>query len=181
MPPGDSQLLNDFEHEDPGQIRLLTVDYWLAARFSTVAKSLGDRYQDTTAGAHNPETTYFCNIDPEGEQNLRPDLFLPDDQAMRPSYEAELWLGQQDKIDVVQVDEHGVFLIREDADGQHAVRLGATLDAVIANPDYPKMFGLHGRLGQVLAGIDCQRGSIGAGLQSYRGAGGERPKPCSDR
>jgi len=156
MPPGDSHILSFFQHEDPGQIRLLTVDYWLAARFAAVVKSLGDRYQDTTTGAQNPETTYFCNIDPDGEQNLRPDLFLPDDESMRLRYEAELWLGQQPDIGVVQVDQHGVFLIREDADGQHADRLGATLDAAIANPDYPKMFGLHGRLGQVLTDVDSK-------------------------
>jgi hypothetical protein len=154
MPPGDSHLLNVFEHEDPGQIRLLTVDYWLAARFATVVKALGDKYQDTAARAHNPETIYFCNIDPDGEENRRPDLFLPDDETMRLRYEAELWLGQQEKIDIVQVDQNGVFLIRKDADGQHVERLGATLEAAIANPDYSKMFMLHGRLGQVLAGID---------------------------
>ncbi|HYN78365.1 MAG TPA: tubulin-like doman-containing protein [Lamprocystis sp. (in: g-proteobacteria)] len=156
MAAGQDRLLQVFEHEDPGQIRLLTVDYWLAARFSTVVKALGDRYQATTAGALNPDTTYFCNIDPDGEQGLRPDLFLPDDGTMRLRYEAELWLGQQPGIDVVQVDDNGVFLIRQDADGRHAEPLGPTLEAAIASPNYPKMFGLHGRVGAALSGFDRQ-------------------------
>jgi hypothetical protein len=155
-PAGQDALLAVFEHDDPTQIRLLTVDYWLAARFATVVKSLGDRYQQTAESAGNSETTYFCNIDTDGEKGLRPDLFLPDDATLRLRYEAELWLGQQPGIGVVQVDQHGVFLIQEDADGRHVEGLGATQEAAVANPDYGKMFLLHGRLGQILANFGRQ-------------------------
>lgn len=154
---GQDRRLEVFEHDDPKQIRLLTVDYWLAARFASVVKTLGDRYRETTQGALNPDTIYFCNIDPDGEQGLRPDLFLPDDATLRLRYEAELWLGQQSGIGVVQVGQNGVFLIREDADGRHSDALGASLDAAVANPDYGKMFLLHGRLGQVLSGHGRQQ------------------------
>ncbi len=157
MSAGQDRLLQVFEHDDPGQIRLLTLDYWLAARFSTVVKALGDRYQTTAAGASNADTTYFCNIDPDGEQGLRPDLFLPDDATMRLRYEAELWLGRQAGVDVVQVDDNGVFLIRRDADGDHAEPLGRTLELAISNPDYLKMFGLHGCIGTALDGYDRQQ------------------------
>ncbi|WP_295390450.1 tubulin-like doman-containing protein [uncultured Thiodictyon sp.] len=157
LPAGDNRLLEVFDHDDPGQIRLLTIDYWLAARFATVVKALGDRYQETTQGARNPDTIYFCNIDPPGEQGLRPDVFLPDDATLRLRYAAELWLGQHSDIGAVLVDEHGVFLIYEDTDGRHAEPLGLTLEDAIAGPDYGKMFMLHARLGQALAGIGRQR------------------------
>jgi hypothetical protein len=151
------RVLEVFEHDDPSQIRLLTMDYWLAARFATVVKTLADKYKGTTAGAQNTDTTYFCNIDPDGEQGLRPSLFLPDDAEMRLRYEAELWLGQQPGIEVVCVDQNGVSLIRQDQDGRHSDLLGKSLDDALASPDYAKMFGLHGRLGAALVGFDRQR------------------------
>jgi hypothetical protein len=158
LPAGQDHLLHVFEHEDPGQIRLLTVDYWLAARFASVIKALGDRYQETSNYTKNPDTIYFCNIDPEGEQGRRPDLFLPNDATLRLRYEAELWLGRQPDIGVVEVDTHdAVFLIHEDNDGRHPEILGASLDAAIGSPDYNKMFMLHGHLGQTIAAFDRQR------------------------
>lgn len=150
MPAGQGRVLDVFEHDDQGQIRLLTVDYWLAARFATVVKTLNDKYQSTTTDTRNTETTYFCNIDQDGEQGLRPDLFLPDDETMRLRYEAELWLGQQPDIGIVTVDENGVFLIRQDADGRRPELLGQTIEATIASPDHSKMFSLHARLSAAL-------------------------------
>lgn len=154
---GQDRLLEVFEHDDPGQIRLLTIDYWMAARFATVVKSLADKYQATMTENRNPDTRYFCNIDPDGEEARRPDLLLPGDATLRRRYEAELWLGQQSGIDLVRVDDNGVFLIRRDADGEHPELLGADLEAAVAAPDYPKMFSLHGHLAAALSGFDRQR------------------------
>lgn len=166
MPAGQDRVLEAFEHDDPGQIRLLTLDYWLAARFSTMVKALADKYRETAAGGRSTDTHYFCNIDPDGEQGLRPDLFLPSDAEMRLRYEAELWLGQQEGIAVVVADDNGVFLIREDRDGRHPEPLGRTPEDALASADYVKMFALHGRLGEVLAGFDRQE--LAALLQRQR-------------
>lgn len=154
LPAGHNQILDVFEHEDSGQIRLLTVDYWFAARFATIVKTLSDKYQTSASSKQSTDTSYFCNIDPDGETGLRPDLFLPNDDEMRQRYEAELWLGQQKGIDAVTVDGNGVFVIIEDHEGRHPELLGANMEDTLANPDYSKMFRLHGRLSTALTGTD---------------------------
>ncbi|MFB1487691.1 MULTISPECIES: tubulin-like doman-containing protein [unclassified Thiocapsa] len=147
-PAGKAHRIEVFKHDDPGQIRLLTMDYWLAARRLEVVASLRDRYKSTVGSA---DTRYFCNIDPDGEQDRRPDLFLLDAETMRLRYEAEIWLGGIPEVGVLKVDEHGVFLIREEDDGVHADRHGTTVATAIANPDRPHMDALHARLTDVLA------------------------------
>lgn len=150
---GKSQNPDIFEHDDPGQIRLLTVDYWFAARFSSIVKSLADRYQISASGTHSTDTSYFCNIDEDDETSRRPDLFLPSEEEMRLRYEAEIWLGQQKGIETIIVNDKGVYVVLEDKDGRHSDRLGGNLNETLANPDYAKMFKLHGRLGTVISAV----------------------------
>ena len=154
IPAGQGYLVEVFRHEDPGQIRLLTVDYWLAARFASVVESLRNKYQGAAAGTGNADTRYFCNIDPDGEHDRRPDLFLLDHDTMRLRYEAELWLGQHSDLGVVQVDQNGVFLILEGKYGAKPELLGPDLAMASKNPDRLRMDRLHARLIEVLTGRD---------------------------
>lgn len=157
IPAGQGYLVEVFKHDDPGQIRLLTVDYWFAARFASVVKSLRDKYQGAATGTGNADTRYFCNIDPDGEQDRRPDLFLPDANTKRLRYEAELWLGQHRDVGVVQGDQNGVSLILEGKFGPETILLGADLAAASKNPDDTRMDALHMRLTEVLAGAGRDR------------------------
>ena len=147
---GANYQFDTYTHADQTQIRLLLVDYWLAARFSSVLRNLGERYRQTTTGLQTSDTRYFCNIDPDGEAGRRPSLFLPDPSEMRLRYEAELWLGQQPGIGVVRCEPQGVFLLWEDQDGRHAEPLGGDLGDALQSADLGKMFKLHARLGESL-------------------------------
>ncbi len=147
---GANHRFDTYTHADQTQVRLLLVDYWLAARFSSVLRNLGERYQQTTTGLQTSDTRYFCNIDPDGEAGRRPSLFLPDSIGMRLRYEAELWLGQQPGIGVVRNEPQGVFLLWEDQDGRHVEPLGCALEDALETADLGKMFKLHARLGESL-------------------------------
>jgi len=149
IPAGQGYQVDVFRQEDQGQIRLLTVDYWLAARFASVVAALRDKYKSTAGGT---DTRYFCNIDPDGEQDRRPDLFLLDDETMRLRYEAELRLGQHPEVGVVQADEHGVSLILAGTYAPDPQPLGTDLAAARKNPSRTQMNKVHERLKEVLGG-----------------------------
>lgn len=139
---GEAIRVGTYRHEDPTQLRLLCVDYWLAARFTSVTHNLATNYE----GA-NADTRYFCNLDPSGEEDRRPPLFLPAASEMRDRYEAELWLAQQPAFDIIRDDQHGVSLIdhsRQDA-GQ-VTRLGTNLKTVLDTANHGPMFRLHALL-----------------------------------
>ena len=86
---GKDIMHDTYSHDDPTQLRLLLVDYWLAARLTTVAQELGAKYKGIE-GNKTGDTAYFCNLDPAGEAGKRPSLFLPSPKEMRERYEAEL-------------------------------------------------------------------------------------------
>lgn len=155
---GATYQFDAYTHDDPTQVRLLLVDYWLAARFASVLRDLAQRYQQTTP---NPQaaadTLYFCNIDGDGENGRRPSLFLPSAEEMRLRYEAELWLGQQPDINVIISDKNGVSLIFDGEYGRRTEPLAISLDDAMQTADHGKMFKLHARLTTVLAGIDPDR------------------------
>ena len=93
--PGDSSFVADiYEHDDPSQIRLLIVDYWMAARFASVTHELRQKYVAAISAAGSP-VAYFSNIDTDGEQDKRSDLLLPTPGEMRLKLESELWLGER--------------------------------------------------------------------------------------
>ena len=69
VPGGQDYVHDAYEHGDPSQIRLLIVDYWMAARFLRVGHELRTKYGAAVAGVGNSSVAYFCNIDSDGEQN----------------------------------------------------------------------------------------------------------------
>jgi hypothetical protein len=73
---GDNFTYAFYSHNDPAQLRLLLLDYWMAARFSTVVNELSAKY----AGFERMRDTaalYFCNLDPGGEADARVPILLP--------------------------------------------------------------------------------------------------------
>jgi hypothetical protein len=151
---GTGRVLDVYTHNDPTQIRLMLMDYWLALRFTSVADALAKHYQRTTNSTQGGLTRYFCNIDADGEGGDRPMLFLPDDNQMRLRYEAELWLGEQKELGVVVIDDNGVHLMHRDDDGLHPELLAKNLETAMDTADRAKMDRLHTQLSEALDSSD---------------------------
>lgn len=151
---GKNLVRDTYTHDDPTQLRLLFVDYWLAARLTTVAHELGTAY----AAASGGDTAYFCNLDPAGEKGKRPTLFLPTPEEMRTRYKAELWLAHQDGIGVVRVDQNGVSLVREgQQDANEVILLGPDLGRVEETANMPSMMVLHEALSDFIQALPSDR------------------------
>ncbi|MBK1645243.1 hypothetical protein CKO25_11435 [Thiocapsa imhoffii] len=154
---GANYHFDTYPHDDPSQIRLLLVDYWLAARFASVVHGLAERYQETTSNRQAGDARYFCNLDTEGEEGKRPNLFLPSAEEMRIRYEGELWLGQQPDVNVVISNQDGVFLCFDDPDGRRTELLAHSMEDAQATADHGKMFKLHARLAEALTGFTADQ------------------------
>lgn len=154
---GAKYHFDTYTHDDPTQIRLLLVDYWLAARFASVLHGLAKRYQATAANTQAGDARYFCNLDTEGEEGKRPNLFLPSAEEMRIRYEGELWLGQQPDVNVVISNQDGVFLCFDSPDGLRTEQLAQNMEDAKETADHGKMFKLHARLSEALSGLTAER------------------------
>jgi hypothetical protein len=157
---GTNLVHDTYTHDDPTQLRLLFVDYWLAARFTTVAHELATAY-----AANEGDTAYFCNLDAAGEQGKRPPLFLPKPEEMRSRYKAELWLARQNEIRVVRVDQNGVCLIREgQLDGSEVMLLGPDLGRVEETANEESTFVLHQTLSDAVQALPGDHRQMVTGL-----------------
>lgn len=140
MPAGDNTAQGFYEHDDPAQIRLLSVMSFMAARYARVVGELGAKYSQALASNIGNDTAYFTNIDPSGEKNQRPDLLLPSPQETRSSMRAALWLGIRVKLadgtgSLVQADNERVVLLRQGEDGIEPMYLGESIEAVELGAD----------------------------------------------
>ena len=151
---GERYISDFYTHDDPTQLRLLLVDYWMAARFSTAGDELREIYQSAEGDTAGSDLRYFCNVDPQGEENGRPDLFLPSPDEWRDRLEAELWLGTQEPINVVKEDDNGVFLISHGTGGKDADRLGDDRKQIVGAADIPMMFRVHEAVSTALSQVD---------------------------
>jgi hypothetical protein len=125
-----------YEHNDVTQLRLLVMDYWMAARFSTTVVALAASYRVTATQNAQNNLLYFCNIDTSGQKGLRPDLLLPPSGIMKLRLEAALWLGQKLSPQSIIVDQNGVFL----QEGSNPERVGSTVDDVMSVAAIPLMY-----------------------------------------
>ena len=141
---GQDLIYDTYTHEDSSQLRLLHVDYFLAARFTTVAHELKKKYGGASGLGPNGDAAYFSNIDPDGEKDRRPDLFLPSPAQLGERYEAEVWLASQPALKLIEVDGNGVTLMRRDSHGQlDPLELGKDLPATLAAANHEVMFLVH--------------------------------------
>src|SRR5262249_9224527 len=122
-PGGSRYELALYQHDEPAQIRLLISDYWMAARFATVAHGLKAHYANTGTGDAGQTVKYFANIDPEGEADKRADIFVPSAESMRERLEAELWIGERLDPPNVKEDLNGLFLITHSTEGSTPERI----------------------------------------------------------
>lgn len=84
-----------YEHDDPTQIRMLTMTYWMAARYAKVVHGLEKIYRNSLALDREGDKRYFTNLDPSGENGSRPALLLPTAEESQSQVRAALWLGSR--------------------------------------------------------------------------------------
>jgi hypothetical protein len=154
IPAGQAYVTDVYHHDDPTQLRLLVMDYWMAARFSVTVKELGKKYAAASRQNSTNNLHYFCNIDPDGELGNRPDLFLPEPEQLKTKLEADLWLGQRFASPVVVQDENGVFLVAETPDGNQVELIGKSIDAVMMTANIPLMMKVDMQITGVISNLD---------------------------
>lgn len=77
-------VFETYPHEDPFEIRLLYMAYWMPARYASIVRSITDIYLGYLNNPHQgaaPAVIYYSNLDPEGEcftSEERPSLIPPD-------------------------------------------------------------------------------------------------------
>jgi hypothetical protein len=139
---GDNFIYDIYSHNDPAQVRLLLVDYWMAARFATVVNELSAKYAGVEK-KRDTATLYFCNLDHSGEAGARVPILLPSVQEMRERFAAELWLGQHAQLRIIEAQPGKVVLVEELPHGKETTDLGNSLDLAVDQADYTKMFKVH--------------------------------------
>ena len=140
MPAGDDTAQGFYEHDDPAQIRLLSVMSFMAARYTRVVKELEAKYSQALASSIGNDAAYFPNIDLSGEKNQRPDLLLPSPEETRSSMRAALWLGSRVKLAdgtgcLLQASDERLVLLRQSAEGIEPMFLGESLKMVEQSAD----------------------------------------------
>jgi hypothetical protein len=95
LPAGSSESQGIYFHDDPTQIRLLFVNYWMAARFAKVVHHLEKMYGKSLQRDAAGDFKYFTNLDPSGERGARPPLLRPSPEESLSAMRAALWLGSR--------------------------------------------------------------------------------------
>lgn len=140
MPAGDNTAQGFYEHDDPAQIRLLSVMSFMAARYARVIEELEAKYSQARSSNIGNDTAYFTNIDPSGEKDQRPDMLLPSPEETRSAMRAALWLGTRIKLAdgtgcLVQDTNERVVLLRQTKEGLEPMFLGESIVGVEQGAD----------------------------------------------
>jgi hypothetical protein len=141
LPAGSNEGIGIYFHDDPTQIRLLFVSYWMAARFATVVHELEEIYQDALGQDEAGDIRYFTNLDGSGEEGARPSLLLPSANESNSLLRAALWIGTRIECSgagkLIQDSEIGAIMIEHKKDRVVPRRLGESIDALRSATDFP--------------------------------------------
>lgn len=140
MDAGSITYHSVYVHDDPNQIRMLTMTYWMAARYAKVVHGLEDIYSKSLEVDREGNKKYFTNIDPSGEKGTRPALLLPTAAEAQSQMRAVLWLGSRLNTPgtselLIQESSEGVMLIENGDKGINPVRVGESLEILNTNTD----------------------------------------------
>jgi hypothetical protein len=132
---GSTAVQGVYYHDDPTQIRMLFVSYWMAARFASVVHRLEAMYKESLLRDTQGDTAYFTNIDPSGEDGKRPPLLLPPADELQGTMRSTLWLGTQIQTPngggaLIQESDGQVVLIQQTEDGIEPVVIGESVTAL---------------------------------------------------
>jgi hemerythrin-like domain-containing protein len=156
LPAGSTEGKGIYFHDDPTQIRLLFVYYWMAARFANVVHELEAMYRDSLDQDDAGDIRYFTNLDDSGEKGSRPSLLLPSAMESHSLLRAALWVGTRIACPngagpLIQDSENGAMLIEHKEGRVVPRRLGASIDALKSAADFPTIC----RVGDAVAAEVC--------------------------
>jgi hypothetical protein len=156
IPAGDNTAHGFYEHDDPSQIRLLSVMSFMAARFTRVVKELEEKYTQALCSNIGNDTAYFTNIDTSGERNQRPDLLLPSPEETRSAMRAALWTGARIKLDdeagfLIQTSNDRVVMLRKGEEGLEPMLLGESIISVEQSADIRTIYRVVDEVSSVVA------------------------------
>jgi hypothetical protein len=140
MDAGSITYHSVYEHEDPTQIRMLTMTYWMAARYAKVVQGLETIYNRSLAADRDGDKRYFTNIDLSGEKESRPAILLPTAGEAQSQMRAALWLGNRlhapgTAQQLIQESTGGVVLVEIGDQGISPVIVGESLEMLNTNAD----------------------------------------------
>lgn len=132
---GNTAVQGVYYHDDPTQIRMLFVSYWMAARFASVVHRLEAMYKEALERDSDGDTAYFTNIDPSGEKGQRPPLLFPPAEELQSTMRSALWLGTKIQSPngggtLIQESEKQVVLIQHTEDGIEPIVIGESVSAL---------------------------------------------------
>jgi hypothetical protein len=140
MSAGSITVSSVYFHDDPTQIRMLSMTYWMAARFAQVVHELDSMYIKSLQRDQAGDKKYFTNLDDSGEIGVRPPLLLPTPEQARRSARAALWLGTEliapgTNEFLIQETSDGVKLVETTQNGIQLRRLGDSFQTLRRSPD----------------------------------------------
>jgi hypothetical protein len=140
MDAGSITYHSVYEHDDSTQIRMLTMTYWMAARYAKVVHGLEAIYIKALAVDREGNKRYFTNIDPSGEKGTRPAILLPTAGEAQSQMRAALWLGNRlhapgTRELLIQESTGGVMLVEIGDQGISPIKVGESLESLNTNAD----------------------------------------------
>ena len=140
MNAGSITVRSVYFHDDPTQIRMLTLTYWMAARFARVVHELDSMYLKSLGKDHAKDKAYFTSLDENAYSGARPPLLLPTPEQARRSARAALWIGAEllapgTNERLIQPTNDGVKLIENTDKGIQLRRLGDSIQSLRSTPD----------------------------------------------
>jgi hypothetical protein len=99
-------------HDDPTQIRMLTLVYFMAARFAQVVHDLEKIYTQSLKSGNAVAIKYFTNIEKADGKNARCPLLLPEGENLQTSVKSLLWIGS--RINAPKTDQRLLIVTAEE-------------------------------------------------------------------
>lgn len=99
------------ESNNPREITIIALNYWMAVRFAACVKKLKERYEEKVSGSGDTAAAYryFCHL--QDDYGVTPDIFPPSGNALRQSFKANIRIGRH--IGLIQNGASGaVFLVK---------------------------------------------------------------------
>ncbi len=156
---GNTAVQGVYYHDDPTQIRMLFVSYWMAARFASVVHRLEAKYKESLSHDTQGDTAYFTNIDPSGEKGQRPPLLLPPPDELQGTMRSTLWLGTQIQTPngggaLIQESDDQVVLIQQTEDGIEPIVIGESIAALANSADIVTIYRVSDAVAASAASLD---------------------------
>lgn len=118
---GSTERQGVYFHDDSTQIRMLSVKYWMGARFANVVHRLEDIYRASLANDPHGDFKYFTNLDVAGEKGMRPSVLLPSPAESACDMRSSTWIATRvevaEGIPLIKDTGVGAVLMEQDNEG----------------------------------------------------------------